>query len=180
MKKLAGEFYRAHFSIPLRFLIVTAICAAVLFFTGTYANDRLRIPAIIVSAFLALLTLWALFDVLTAPLRFKKRLGALPEGERREITNGLETAKRLGDRRFLEKHLLYFAKRRIEVVRYDEILSADMKKNELFLKLADDKEVPFPYKASENPAMLVAVLRSRNNRIAASIDGIAVNFDKKK
>lgn len=180
MKKLAGEFYRAHFSIPLRFLIVTAICAAVMFFTGTYSKTTVRIPAFIVSAFLALLTLWALFDVLTAPLRFKKRLGALPEDERREITSGLETAKRLGDRWFSEKHLLYFAKRRIEVVRYDEILSADLKGNNLFLKLTDDKELPFPFKASENPAVLVAVLRSKNSGIAALIDGVSVDFDKKK
>lgn len=179
MKKLAGEFYRAHFSIPLRFFIVTAICAAVMLFMGTYSNKTIRIPAIIVSAFLVLIFLWSLFDVFTAPLRFKKRLGALSEDERLEITNGLETAKKLGKRWFLEKHLLYFAKRRIEVVRYDEILSADLKRNELFLKLADGREAPFPFEADENPAVLVAVLRSKNNGLAASIDGISVDFDKK-
>lgn len=149
-------------------------------FTGTYSNKTLRIPAIIVSAFLALTLLWSLFDVLSAPLRFKKRLSTLHEDERREITNGLETAKKLGNRWFLEKHLLYFAKRRIELVRYDRIHSADMRKNKLFLKLADGGEAPFPFKADENPAVLVAVLRSKNNELAASIDGISVDFDKKK
>lgn len=179
MRSLAREFYRVHLPIPLRFFIVTAICAVVMFFTGTYANEKLRIPAIAVSAFLLLLTLWALFDVLTAPPRFKKRLSALPEEERREITDGFGTEKKLGERWFLEKHLLYFAKRRIVVLRLDELRSADLKGNKLFLKLADGREVPFPFEADENPAVLVAVLRSKNSGLSATIDGTPVDFDKK-
>lgn len=180
MKKLADEFYRAHFSIPLRFLIVTAICAAVMAFTGTYSNKTVRIPAIIVSAFLVLATLWTLCDVFIAPMLFKKRLGALSENERREITDGLKTAKQLGKRWFLEEHLVYFAKRRIEFVRYDEMRSADMKKNRLYLALTDGRELPFPFEPDENPAVLVAVLRSKKPTLSATIDGAAIDFDKKK
>lgn len=179
MKKLTREFYKAHLAIPLRFLIVTAICVAVMYFTGTFSNETLRIPAIVVSAFLAAAFLWSLCGVLTAPLRFKKRLGALSWDERREITDGMETAKQLGKRWFSEKHLVYFSKSGIEFVRFDEILSADMRKNKLSLALSDGRELPFPFEANENPAVLVALLRSKNGRLAATIDGVSVDFDKK-
>ena len=180
MKPVFREFYRAHRLIPLRYLIISAICAAVFFFTGTYFRESTRIVAIILSAFLGFLTLWSLVDILTAPMRFKKRLDRLSETERNELVSGLESASKLGRRWFSEKHLVYFAKRRICFARYDDMQSADLKGSRLFLKLADGTETPLPFEGNENPAILVAALRSKNGQMKASVNGKAVDFDKKR
>ena len=180
MKPITREFYRAHRFIPLRYFVVTAVFAAVLFFTGSYTKEDTRFIAITVSAFMGLLALWSLVDVLAAPMLFKKRLGRLPESERAELVAGLENASKLGKRWFSEDHLVFFAKRRICLVRYDELQSADMKGSRLYLKLTDDTETPLPFEANENPAILVAALRSKNGKMKASINGKSVDFDKKR
>ena len=94
MRDIAKEFYRANRSYPIRFLIVTVICEDVLWISGTFVREVTRIPAIIVSAFLVIITLWALFDVLTAPKRFEKQLALLPENVGDEISAGLADAHR--------------------------------------------------------------------------------------
>lgn len=180
MKDITREFYRAHRLVPVRFAAVWAICAAVLFFTGTFTRESTRIPAIVVCAFLGVMTLWSLADILTAPRLFKKRLEGLPQETRREILSGFSSVPSIGRRWFYERYLLFFAKRRIELVSYDELYSADLKGNRLFLKLADERQLPLPFEASENPAVLVAALRSRNGQLKASIDGRPVDFDKRK
>lgn len=178
MKDITKEFYRAHRLVPVRFAAVWAICAAVLFFTGTFSREGTRVPAIVVCAFLGVVTLWSLADIITAPRRFKKRLEALSEDSRCEILSGFSSVPNIGRRWFYEHYLLFFAKRRIEIVSFDEMYSADLKGNRLFLKLADERELPLPFEASENPAVLVAALRSRNGKMKASIDGKPVDFDK--
>lgn len=180
MKPLIREFYRAHRFVPLRYFVVTAVFAAVLFFTGSYTKEDIRFVAITVSAFMGLLALWSLIDVLTAPLFFKVRLGKLPENERKELVSGLDSASKLGKRWFSEKYLVYFAERRIRFVRYDELQSADLKGNRLFLKLSDGSVTPLPFEADENPAILVAALRSKNGQMQASVNGKPVDFDKKR
>lgn len=180
MKELFGEFYRAHMTVVLRYLIVTAICAAVMFFTGTYTNDNLRIPATAITVFLAAATLWTLFDVFGAPRRFISKLREFPERERETLEKGLQSAQRLGRRWFLEEHLIYFAKRRIRFFRYDELCSASLDRNRLTVTLSNGEKYPFPFEADENPAVLVAVLRSRNGKLTASVDGAEVDFGKKR
>lgn len=179
MKAIAGEFYRAHRSVPLRYFAVCAICITVFFLTGAFARGSTRIPAIAASAFLAAAALWSLIDVLIAPRLFEKRLGKLPENVRSEVLLNFSNTVSIGKRWFFENYLLYFAKRRIVILRYDELQSADLKGNKLFLRLADGKAVPFPFDPNENPAVLVAALRSKNGRLAAAIDGKPVDFDKK-
>ena len=128
---------------------------------------------------MAALTLWSLFDVLTAPMRFKKQLDRLPENASEEIVSGFESAPGLGKRWFSENYLLYFAKRRIQILRFDEMLSADLKGNKLFISMKNGKSVPMPFGAAENPAVIVAALRSRNGSMKATIDGRNIDFDKK-
>lgn len=180
MSLIVREYYRAHYPIVLRFFTIAAVCVCVMLFTGTYSRENVGIPAVIVSVFLGLLAVWSALDVLTAPARFRILLKKMDEPERREIIDGFETAKPLGRRWFLKSHLVYFAKRRIKAVRYDDMLSADLRGNKLSLSLSGGKTVPFPFTADENPAVLVAVLRSRNENLSATIDGKPVEFGKGK
>lgn len=179
MKAIAREFYRAHRFVPLRYFAVCAICIAAFFLTGAYARENTWILATAASSFLAAAALWSLIDVLIAPRLFAKRLEKLPESGRSEVLSNFSNAASIGKRWFFENYLLYFAKRRIVIVRYDELQSADLKGGRLFLRLADGKTLLLPFESSENPAVLVAALRSKNSRLTAAIDGKPVDFDKK-
>ncbi|MDE6728684.1 MAG: hypothetical protein K2J80_12215 [Oscillospiraceae bacterium] len=179
MKAIVREFYRAHRFVPLRYFTVCAICVAAFFLTGAFERGSTRISAVIVSAFLAAAALWSLIDVLIAPRLFAKRLGKLPESGRSEVLSNFSNTVSIGKRWFFENYLLYFAKRRIVVLRYDELQSSDLKGSRLFLRLADGRKLPLPFEPNENPAVLVAALRSKNGQLAATIDGKPVDFVKK-
>lgn len=180
MKLITHEFYRANLPFTLGYLIAAAIVAAAYCFTGSYTRENTRFVAVIVSAVMGAIALWSLINVLIAPMLFKKQLGELAEDERNELVSGLESATKLGKRWFSENYLVYFAKRRIRFVRYDEMQSADLKGSKLFLKLSDGTEAPLPFEFSENPAILVAVLRSENGQMTASVNGKPVDFDRKR
>lgn len=180
MRAIAAEYYRASFGVPLRFFIVAAVCAAAFSLTGSYSRENARVLAFSASAVMAALALWKLAEMLTAPLRFGKRLAALPENASAAITADFAAVPTLGRRWFYEEYLLYFDRRGIRLIRYDEMRSADLKGNRLYLALEGGSVVPLPFTASENPAMIVAVLRSRNGGLCATIDGRSIDFDKKK
>lgn len=180
MKQITREFYRVNGVAPLRFAIVTAVCAAAFLLTGCFSRENTRLLAIIVTELLGAVTALSLVDLLIARMRFKKRLEILPENYRAEILSDFSSVPSIGKRWFFERSLLYFTRRRIEIVSYDELESADLKHGRLYLKLIGGKTLPFPFESSENPALLVAALRSRNGNLKASIDGKPVEFDKKK
>lgn len=178
MKQIIREFHRTNGVPPLRFAIVTAVCAAAFLLTGSFSRDNTRLLAIIVTMLLAAVTALSLVDFLIARIRFKKRLEILPEDAREEIISGFSSAPAIGKRWFFERYLLYFTRRRIEIVAYDELESADLKRGRLYLRLIGGKTLPLPFESAENPAMLVAALRSRNGSLKATIDGKPVDFDK--
>lgn len=180
MRDITRAFYRANGLVSVRFAAVWAICAAALFFTGTFTRESTRIPAIVVCAFLGVMTAWSAIEIITAPRRFKRRLENLSENVREEILSGFSSVPSIGKRWFYARFFLYFTRRSIEIVEYDELESADLKRNKLFLKLSGGKMLPLPFEASENPAMLVAALRSRNGKMKASIDGKPVDFTSNK
>lgn len=180
MKLITREFCRAHLPFTLGYLIAAAIVAAAYCFTGSYTRENTRFVAVIVSAVMGAIALWSLINVLIAPMLFKKQLGELAEDERNELVSGLESATKLGKRWFSENYLVYFAKRRIRFVRYKDLQSADLKGSRLLLKQSDGSVTPFPFETNENPAILVAVLRSKNGSMTASVNGKPVDFDKKR
>lgn len=180
MNEIAKEFCRANRTVPVRFAVVWAICAAVLFFTGAFGRDNTRVPAIVVCAFLGVMTARSAIEIIAAPRRFRKRLKDLPKDSRGEILSGFSSVPSIGRRWFYGDYLLFFTNRRIELVAYGELESADLKRNRLYLKLIGGKTLPLPFEASENPAVLVAAIRSKNGKLKASIDGRPVDFDKKK
>lgn len=177
MKQITKEFFRANVSSLVRFAVVWAIYALLMFLTGAFTRDNTRIPAIAVTALMGAMTLWTAIELLSAPIVFKKKLGKLPENIREEILSGFSTVPSIGKRWFYERHLMYFTRRRIEIVTYEELESADLRRNRLYLKLSGGRTLPLPFDASENPALLVAALRSRNGSLKASIDGKSVDFD---
>lgn len=176
MKQILRDYFRAHFSIPIRYVFVTAVCVGAFFLTGIFSRDSTRVAGIVVSAFLTGVAIWAAVDIFAvAPQKFRKNTERLTETEREEIVSGYETAPKLGARRFYrDKYVMFYSYRRIILLKYDEIISAKPKGTRgenIFLKLADGKTVLMPVLPTENGAVLMAALRAGNPDIKIYING---------
>ena len=180
MTRILRDFYRAHISIPIRYAAVTAICIGAFFLTGIFSRDNTRLAGIIVSAFLVGVFLWAVIDVFViAPRKFRWDMEKIPENDRNIIVSGYDTAQRLGARRFYKDGImLFYSFRRIIVLRYDEIVSAEPKSSHgenIFLKLSDGRTVLMQVMPNENGAMLLAALRAEAPDIKVYINGRLMN-----
>ncbi len=178
MQRIIRDFCKAHISMLVRYVIVAAVCIAAFFLTGIFSKDNTRLAGIIVAAFLGAVLVWAFVDVLAAaPARFKKSLSALSDSERRAVLNGYGSAVRLGNRFFYEKDfLLLYSNRRLLLLKYGEITSADAKKSNIFLTLKNGKQALMPVEPTENDTMLLAALKRFNPEIKFLINGEPINL----
>ncbi|MDE6031500.1 MAG: hypothetical protein K2G32_07775, partial [Oscillospiraceae bacterium] len=136
MRQIIRDFYKAHISLLIRYSVIVAICITAFFMTGIFARDNTRVPGIIISAFLGACLIWAAVDIfIIAPKNFRKRLGQLPEGSTAEVVDNYPQAYRIGVHKFYrENWIIFYSYRRIKLMRYDEIRSADLRRNGIFLK----------------------------------------------
>lgn len=181
MKRIIHDFYKAHISMPVRYVVIFAVCVAAFFMTGIFAREKTLIPGIIVTAFLAAMLIWAVIDVFAAaPADFKNRINRLPEKSAAEVIDGYESAVPLGSRRFYkDTWLLFYAYRRIKLMRYDEIRRADLRRSGILLTLCDGKEAIMPIQSGERGEMVMAALRSKNGSIKFLLDGKPASFTEK-
>ena len=180
MKHILHDFYRAHRGVVIRYAVVIAICILAFFLTGIYTKENTVVAGIIVSVFLGGVMAWLLLDVFAAGRRdFAVRLERLPESDREKIIGGYDGALRLGQRRFYgEDYLLFYSYRRIRLLRYDEIRSAEPKRSRseiIFLTLCDGKTTLMPIEPNENSAIILAALREKNPQIKIYLDGKPVS-----
>lgn len=129
MDRIIRDYYKAHISVPIRFAVVTAICIGAFFLTGIFSRDNTRAAGIAVSAFLVGVFLWAAVDVFfIAPHKFRSEMEKMPENDRERVISGYDKAAKIGARRFYKDgFLLFYSYRRIVLLRYDEIVSAEPK-----------------------------------------------------
>ena len=174
LKKLISDYRRESRSYPIRWWIVTAIEVVIYIFTGMFKNDDFRrVLAIAFTAAFVVMSVYVTLDVLIiAPLGIKKRIKAIPGGK--AVPEQYEKAVMLGRRRFLEEYLVYFYNMRMFLVEYSEIKSAELKGFKLLLDTGGKKPLKMPFEAQENPAILVAALRSRNPKISVILGGKVV------
>lgn len=174
LKKLISDYRRESLSYPIRWWIVTAVEVMIYFFTGMFKNDDFRrVLAIAFTAAFVVMSVYVTFNVLIiAPLGIKKRIKAIPDGK--AVTGQYEKAVMLGKRRYLEEYLVYFYNMKMFLVGYSEIKSAELKGFKLLLDTGGKKPLKMPFDANENPAILVAALRSRNPKISVILGGKVV------
>ncbi len=172
MKKIISDYLREHRWLPIRWWLVTALDAAGLLLSHSFTKDSTRVAAFVCTAGLATAALWSTLDVLVAaPGRFKKRLNALPENERNAVSEQYENAAAIGKRYFLKEFLIFYFRADIVLVRFSEIRSAELKGYKLLLDTGGKKPLKMPFEPDENPAMLVAALRSKNPQISVKLNG---------
>ena len=178
MRQIIKDFYKAHISLLIRYLVIVAICITAFFMTGVYARDNTRVPGIIISAFLGACLIWAAADIFViAPKKFKRRLAELPEGSAAEVADNYPQAYRIGVHKFYkETWIIFYSYRRIKLMRYDEIRSADLRRNGIFLKLCDGKETIITLQPNESGEMLLAAIKGRNENIQIMLNGQPAHF----
>lgn len=177
MKKILSDHQKAVRIIPLRWWTVTAVEFALCFFIGAFRSEGIsKILAIASTAFFsavsAVITIIAFW---ITPMKFKKRMNSFSETEQNSIAEQYErSAAELGYRRFLDEYLICFIGLKILLLKFSEIRSVGLKGYELLLDTGGKKPVKMPFGAEENPAILVAAMRSRNPKISVIINGKAV------
>lgn len=181
MDKIIKDYRRfSRFTLPFDWLRA-ALVAAVFALTGMYARPGFQIAAIILTAGMVGISLYATLNALIfAEYRFKKRMSALSEKERSDIANQYENAANFGYRWFPEEYLLYFTNTEIVMLNYSEILSAELKRNKLILQLSSGKSAKMDLSPDDNPAVLVAAMRSKNPSISVILNGKVVESMENK
>lgn len=176
MKSIISDYRKAVGSIPLRWWTVTAIEFTVYLFTGVFSRGGIsRVLSIVCTAFFVLMSAYVTLNVLLiVPRHFQKRLNALPDSERTAALEQYEKSPAIGKRHFLEKYLICFIGTDIVFLKFSEIKSAELKSFKLLLNVGKKKPLKMPFDANENPAMLVAAMRSRNPDISVILNGKVV------
>ncbi len=165
--------YRKNFRrVPIVDWISVALIIAAFLMAGVYTKFPLVIAAVICTAAVFGIAVWQTLSILILERRrLSRRLNSLPESDKELILSQYESAPPIGKRRFLDEYLLFYRNRHIELLRYDSIRSAEPKGFKIELELLDGKIERLPFEPDENPAMLVAVLRSKNPLISVKLNG---------
>lgn len=109
-----------------------------------------------------------------AKRKLETELNAMPEEKRNELLAQYETAHAIGGRKFLDEYLVYSYGTRLVLLKYRDIRSAELKGYKLLLDIGEKRPVKMPFDAEENPALLVAAMRSRNPKISVILNGKVV------
>ena len=172
MKKIVSDWLKRVRPTIIRYWVGTLLAFGILFLSRSFSEESTRVMAFIISGGTILITLfWTVEYLILCAARFKKRFGSLPKTEQDKIAEQYEKTKPHNEKWFLEDHLLYFKDWDIMLVRYSDIQKAELCRHKLRLHLADNTIQPLPTWIDENPAMIVALLRSKNPDISAMIDG---------
>lgn len=172
MDKIIKDYQKTFRHTPIGYWISTAFVVAGFALSGVYTKMPLAVFAVILTAGLLGLSVWITLDIaVLAPRKFARRLNAMPESDKDNILAQYESAPNLGKRWFLGEYMLYHRNRRIELLRYDMIRSAEPKGFKMELVLLDGRTERIPLEPDENPAMIVAALRSKNPQISVKLNG---------
>lgn len=174
MKAILRDFFRSNLSMLIREALITAICAVCLALTGMYTRENTRIAAIVITAFLALTVLRSLVQVLAiSPCAFRKRLAELTEAERTEVIEGYTAAFNMGGRRIYKNSglLLFFADRKLHLLRFRDIKSADLTARGVLLTLGGGKTLLMRAAPDETPELIWRMLRINNPEMTATVAG---------
>lgn len=171
LDKLISDYLRESRSYPIRWWIVTAVEVMIYIFTGMFRKGDFRTVLAIAftAAFVFMSVYVTLLVFIIMPQSIKKRLKAMPDSD--AVSEQYEKAPKLGQRRFLEEYIIYFYNMKMFLMKYSEIKSAELKGFKLLLDTGGKKPFKMPFDADENPAMLVAALRSRNPDISVILGG---------
>lgn len=166
MKEILKEYRKVHRITLIGNWAVTALCALGLALAGAFSRKPFQ--AGMVTAALALLSLFYTADFIIEPLIFKRKIAKAGDAVLSSLN---EKPAKFPARFFFGNIAVFFANRKIKFVDCGDIMTAEMNRFKLRLTLKDGKTLDMPFKADENPAVLCAVLRTLNGNIDFVING---------
>lgn len=178
MKEISREYLKLYRSVIIQLWVIAAVCTAAFAIAGAFKNDK-PLFAVIVCGIFGSIALFATVLILLAPKLFEIELKKSSDEVQREILTGKYVE--LGARRFYENHLLFFSRRKINLVRYDEIKTVEIKSiMKMELLLESGKKLALATNPDENSAVIAAAFKSKNPRIKFVINGNTIeNIDGK-
>lgn len=180
MDKIISDYRRANARVPIGYWICTVFVTAGFFLSGVIFKTRLAIPSLILALFLMTVSVITTLDIAVKfPRKFKREFEMLPPDTQSSVSKQYLKAAKLGANRFMDDCFVYYSGRRIGLLRYDDILSVEDRGKDIGLTLRDGKTSALTVHAGENPAVIMAALRSKNDRIKFFINGKEVDFGKK-
>lgn len=172
LDKIIKDYRKTFRNVIISDWICAALIVIAFVLSGVYVKFPLVIVAVICTAVMCGIAVWQTLGILVLERRrLVRRLNSLPEGDKEKILSRYESVHDIGKRWFLDEYLLFHRNRHIELLRYDTILSAEPKGFKLELELPGGKIERLGLGVDENPAMIVAALRSRNPRISVKLNG---------
>lgn len=178
MKEISKEYYKLYRSVIIQLWAIAAVCVAAFAIAGAFKNDK-PLFAVIVCGFFVGIALFMTLMILLSPKFFEAKLKKCSNEVQNEILSGKYVE--LGARRFYENHLLFFSKRKINLVRYDEIKSADIKSiMKIELTLENGKKLSLATNPDENSAIIAAAFKSKNPQIKFIINGKIIDVKESK
>ena len=170
--KIIRDYRKTFRHTPIGYCISAVLVTAGFLLSGVFTRMPFAVIAGICAAVFWGLAIWAILEVFVlSAKRFAKALDKLPEEKRAEILSQYKSAPSLGKRWFLGEYLLFHRNKRIELLRYDSIRSAEPKGLKMELELLDGKIERLPLEPDENSAVIVAALRSKNPQISVKLNG---------
>ncbi|MDE7229736.1 MAG: hypothetical protein K2N56_04580 [Oscillospiraceae bacterium] len=171
--KIYADFLKANRFALIRCWLIGAGELALVWFARS--SDYLKWGLLIIAVWILGLAVMATLDVAVFSKRkLEASLFSMSEEERAALFEQYEKAHSFGGKKFLDEYLIFFLETKIFFLKYTDILSAELKGYKLLLDIGEKRPVKMPFDAEENPALLVAAMRSRNPKISVILNGKVV------
>lgn len=171
--KIYKDFLKANRFALIRCWLIGAGELVLVFFARS--SSILKWGLLVLAAWVFGIAVKSTLDVAVFSKRkLEADLLAIPEEERTALLEQYEKAHFFGGRKFLDEYLVFFSDTRIVFLKYTNILSAELKGYKLLLDVGGKKPVKMPFGVDENPAVLVAAMRSHNPNIRVILNGKSI------
>lgn len=179
--KIYADYLKTRRSWIVRRWVIVAIEAILCVVVFTFNNG---VSFFFGLAILACFLIAAVDTTLNIAVFTKRKLdtelNAMTEDKRNALLTQYETAHAIGSRKFLDEYLVYSYGTQLVLLKYRDIRSAELKGYKLLLDIGEKRPLKMPFDAEENPALLVAAMRSRNPDISVILNGKVVEKMEKK
>lgn len=165
MKEIISGYRRFYRVTLISNWMVVALTIMGFALTGTF--EKKTFTAVVISAAFVLMPLFYTVEFIMQPLKFMRQ----EKRSDKPLVSGNEKLSVLGSRFISDKSVVFFSNWIIKSVDFSEITAAQLKKRKIALTLNSGKTLAMPYYPDENPAVICAVLRSKNEKIDIVING---------
>ncbi|MGN0649510.1 MAG: hypothetical protein ACI4KM_03665 [Oscillospiraceae bacterium] len=163
MKRILKEFFKASAGSVVFYTIVCAAIIGAFFLTGIFAAEKTYNAGLLASGFIVLSDLIMLVQLfIIAPCRLRSQLAKLSQDEQTAVTEGFESAQKIGSRYFMQDIAVVFSYRRIYLIRYTDIRTIERGQRNLFLTMTSGKSIVIEFGYNEDLGQTLAAFMLKN------------------